>query len=91
MSELFASALIAWNAVVFLAYGIDKWKAVHNQWRIKERTLLLLAFLMGGAGAFLGMLVFRHKTRQLKFTVLVPLALAANAAVLGILVWRWMQ
>lgn len=34
--------LLAANAVAFLVFGIDKWKAVKGRWRIPEKTLLLL-------------------------------------------------
>ncbi len=66
-------AYAVWNAFVFVLYGADKRKAKKDAWRIPERTLLLTAFLFGGVGAFLGMLVFRHKTKHTSFTVLVPL------------------
>ena len=85
-----ALVLAAWNAVVLLIYGIDKWKAVHERRRIRERTLIWMAFLLGGIGAFLGMQVFHHKTRQVKFVILVPLAIVINAALAGICIWKWM-
>jgi uncharacterized membrane protein YsdA (DUF1294 family) len=66
-------AYAVWNAVVFSLYAVDKRKAKKGEWRVSEKTLLLTAFLLGGAGAFLGMLVFRHKTKHTSFTVLVPL------------------
>ena len=74
--------LAGWNIAVFLLYGIDKWKASHNRWRIKERTLVLSAFFMGGAGAMLGMYLFRHKTKHMSFKILLPVALLLNAAVI---------
>lgn len=67
--------------------GLDKYKARHNRWRIRESTLLALACAMGGAGVFLGMQLFRHKTQRAKFTVGVPLAIGLNAAVI-ILTWK---
>ena len=73
--------LIGWTIIVFALYGVDKWKAIHNKWRIKESVLLLSAFLMGGIGALAGMSVFRHKTKHLKFKILIPLALLVNIAV----------
>ena len=77
--------LIGWNVVVFALYGIDKRKAIRNRWRIKESVLLLSAFFMGGIGALAGMSVFRHKTKHLKFRILVPLALVVNiATVIGV-------
>lgn len=74
--------LVIWNALVFIIYGIDKRKAINNKYRINEFTLLLLAFLMGAVGAFMGMRVFHHKTKKTKFKLLIPLALLINAAVL---------
>lgn len=74
--------LIIWNMIVFAVYGIDKRKSIKNKWRIKEATLISFAFLMGGAGAITGMSVFRHKTKHLKFKILVPLALLINIAVM---------
>ena len=41
-------------------------------------TLLGLALLGGSIGAFMGMLIFRHKTRHKKFKILVPLFLAGD-------------
>lgn len=63
------------NLVAFVAYGIDKRRARRGDWRIPERTLLALGFVGGGLGAFLGMRVFHHKTRKLRFRLLVPLTL----------------
>ena len=63
---------------------VDKWKARKNRWRVRESTLLLIAALGGSVGSLLGMYLFRHKTRHLKFTLGIPLILAAQciAAVL---------
>ena len=65
-----------------MLYGIDKYKAINNQWRISEKLLIGSAFLMGGLGAFLGMMLFRHKTKQLKFKILIPMALFLNSVLL---------
>lgn len=83
MREVYISVLIIWNLIVFMLYGIDKYKAIKDGWRISERTLLSAAFLMGAFGAVLGMEAFRHKTRKRKFRSLVPIALALNIAVLA--------
>lgn len=80
-------AIGIWNCAVFFLYGIDKWKAKHQRWRISETALLGAAFCVGGAGALLGMLVFHHKTRKWKFRILVPLSIVVEAAVVyGIIV-----
>lgn len=75
--------LAAANAIAFAVYGIDKSRAKRGARRVPERTLLLLAFVGGGIGAFAGMLVFRHKTRKWRFRICVPVALALTLAVLG--------
>ena len=61
------------SLIGFIAMGIDKSKAKRNAWRIPEKTLLLIAFLGGWAGVWLGMEVFRHKTKHFQFKFGVPL------------------
>jgi uncharacterized membrane protein YsdA (DUF1294 family) len=65
-------ALLALNVVTFLVYGIDKWKAKRNRWRISEATLLILAAIGGSIGAWCGMKVWHHKTMHKKFKYGVP-------------------
>lgn len=63
------------NLVTFILYGADKAKAKKGKWRIPEKTLLLFAACFGGLGAFLGMKVFRHKTKHTSFRILVPVCM----------------
>lgn len=81
------SIYLLWNVLTMTVVGLDKYKARHNRWRIRERTLLSLACAMGGVGVFFGMQLFRHKTQHAKFTVGVPLAIALNVAV-AVLTWK---
>ena len=81
ISNILIFITVIMSVVTFALFGIDKWKAQHNRWRIPESTLLLFSLLMGGIGGVLGMLVFHHKTRKWKFRILVPL-LAAGQVVL---------
>jgi len=76
------ASYLVWNILVFFLYGADKRKARRGNWRVSEKTLLLSAVLMGGAGALLGMRVFRHKTKHIKFQIGVPLALILNVGVI---------
>lgn len=64
--------LLIINIVAFAAYGIDKQKAKKRKWRIKEATLLSLAFVGGSIGALLGMKIFHHKTLKPAFKIGVP-------------------
>ena len=72
--------LLGINLLTFLIYGIDKWKARRDKWRVPEATLLMLAALGGSVGALLGMSVFHHKTKHKKFLIGVPLILLAQLA-----------
>ena len=46
---------------------IDKRKACKRKYRIPEDILMLIAILMGCFGIFVGMILFRHKTKKIKF------------------------
>lgn len=83
IARIFPFYFILINLFSFSLYGIDKSRAVHHKWRIKESVLLGAACLGGAAGAGLGMSIFRHKTRKLKFRILVPLSLALWLALAG--------
>ena len=73
----------------FALCGLDKWKAQHSRWRVPERVLFGISFLGGGLGFFLGMQLFRHKTRHLSFNILIPLSIALWAALLVVLQLKW--
>ncbi|MBP5676192.1 MAG: DUF1294 domain-containing protein [Bacteroidales bacterium] len=70
--------LIGINVLTFLLYGIDKWRAQRDRWRIPEDTLIWLAIVGGSIGALLGMYLFRHKTKHRKFTIGIPVILAVQ-------------
>lgn len=73
---------LAINVVTFFLYGIDKWKARRDKWRISEATLLGLAVIGGSIGAWLGMKVWHHKTLHKKFRYGLPLILFAQIVLL---------
>lgn len=68
------------NAVSFIMYGIDKYKARKGKWRISEATLLTMAVAGGSVGAWLGMKVWHHKTMHKKFKYGVPVILFMQIA-----------
>lgn len=74
--------LLAINLISFIAYGIDKRKAIKNKWRIKEATLLGLSFIGGSIGALMGMIIFHHKTKKPRFKIGVPVMLIFHLAIL---------
>jgi uncharacterized membrane protein YsdA (DUF1294 family) len=73
--KIFTIYLIIINIMAFGIYGIDKFKAMNNQWRIPESTLITYAFIGGGIGCLCGMRFFHHKTRKIKFRLLVPMGI----------------
>ena len=54
----FGDALLIWNIVVILIYGIDKMLAKLQKRRMSEAMLLTCAFLLGGLGAMFDMVLF---------------------------------
>ena len=77
--------LLGINAVAFIMYGIDKYKAKKAKWRIPEATLLLLAVLGGSIGAWMGMKVWHHKTKHKKFKYGIPAILLIQIALMAYL------
>ena len=69
------------NIVAFFLYGIDKWKARHDKWRVTEARLLSVALLGGSFGALLGMKVWHHKTQHNKFRFGLPLILCLHLVI----------
>lgn len=61
------------NIVAFLLMGIDKYKAIHNLYRIPENSLLAVAIVGGVFGEMAGMYFFHHKTLHKKFSIGLPL------------------
>jgi uncharacterized membrane protein YsdA (DUF1294 family) len=65
--------LVIVNCAALIIFGVGKMQSKNRGWRVPESRLLLIAFF-GPFGACAGMLLFRHKTRKVKF-LLVPIFL----------------
>ena len=72
------------NVITFLLFGIDKIKAKRSKWRVSEAMLLGMAAIGGSIGAWVGMMVWHHKTLHKKFRYGIPLILMVQ---IGLLVW----
>lgn len=74
--------LLALNLVAFLAQAVDKQLAQRGARRISEKRLLWLGVPLAAPGMWLGMRVFRHKTKKPSFLALAALVTLANLALL---------
>ncbi len=63
---------------------IDKQKAKRHKWRISENTLILISILGGSIGSIMGMQLFRHKTKHVKFKLGLPIILIMQIILLCI-------
>ena len=64
--------VIVWifiSLITYVMYLIDKSRAKNNQWRIKEKHLLLLSVFLGSIGGLMGMYLVRHKTKKWYFVL----------------------
>lgn len=83
--NLFCIYIVLINLAALIIMGVDKHIARTNgrtnvqRMRIPESVLFLVAFLLGGIGCCIGMKLFHHKTRKLKFCIGMPFAVVCNA------------
>lgn len=63
------------SLMALLMYYSDKQRAKKGKYRMPEVKLLGISWLGGALGAFLGMRLFRHKTKHIRFCVQVPASL----------------
>lgn len=80
MDQALTVYILAVSLLTWILFGLDKWKAIHGKWRIRESTLLGLSLIGGAAGGLAGMYLFRHKIRKMRFQIGVPLMLLVQAA-----------
>ncbi len=71
MKIIFTYLLLV-NALGLLLMIVDKQQAKKRSRRISEANLMTVAALGGSIGCLIGMLMVRHKTRHLKFTIGLP-------------------
>ncbi len=69
------------SLITAIVYKHDKVMAKKGLWRTKEKTLLILPWLMGGLGGFIGIYAVRHKTQHWYFPLNNVLALIVQASI----------
>ncbi len=70
------------NVIALFVMAKDKQLSISNAGsdRIPEGVLFFLATIGGSIGIYMGMFLFRHKTRKWYFTIGIPLLIMENAA-----------
>ena len=86
MFYVYASILLIMNVTAFLLMRTDKRRARHQEERIPERVLLLVAAFFGALGASLAMYIYHHKTRHLRFAVGLPMMFLLQVYVILLLI-----
>lgn len=79
------------NIAGFFMMGADKAKAKRKAWRISEKTLFLCSLLGGSIGTWMGMYVFRHKTKHWYFVIGMPLICIIQLVLLAVCGWFYLQ
>lgn len=86
--NIYTIFILIMNITAFALYGSDKAKAKKNQWRISERTLLLVGFFGGAVGALSGMMFFHHKTKHNYFWIVNYIGLAWQIGILILMLFK---
>ncbi len=82
MNKFIILYLIIINIIEFIIMGLDKLLAIKHKYRIPEFTLLFISAIGGSIGAIIGMNLFHHKTKKLKFRILFPLFLILHIIII---------
>lgn len=81
MGKIVIGYLAVMNLMGLAVMAIDKEKAIRHAWRIPEKVLFGVSLLGGSIGTWLGMYLFRHKTKHWYFVIGMPLILIVQTMV----------
>ncbi len=70
------------NLVTFILFGVDKYAAIKEKWRIPVATLLGFSFVGGAIGGIIAMYLFHHKTQKNYFAVGLPMMVVTQIVAL---------
>ena len=74
------------NIIGLVIMGLDKSKAKKQQYRIPEKTFFIVSIIGGSVGTWIGMMLFRHKTKHWYFLVFIPLIFFAQVLLIFLLI-----
>lgn len=78
--------LLIMSIITYCFYVSDKKRAIRQDRRIPEKTLLILSLVGGAIGGYLAMLTVRHKTKHWYFTAVNLLGIAIHIAALVLMI-----
>lgn len=88
-NSILITYLIGVNIAGVMLMAIDKGRAIRRRWRIKEKNLFLIAIIGGSLGCMIGMQLFRHKTKHIKFTIGMP-SIFIIQVIITIIAYLWL-
>lgn len=74
------------NIIGFVIMGLDKSKAKKKLYRIPEKTFFIVSLIGGSVGTWIGMMLFRHKTKHWYFLVFIPLIFLAQVLLMFLMI-----
>jgi uncharacterized membrane protein YsdA (DUF1294 family) len=82
--EMWTLAFTLINGYGWSLFYLDKRKAIHlEKFRIPESTFFLVSLCGGGLGTVIGMLLHRHKTKHMRFRLLLPVLMFTSLIIYG--------
>ena len=88
VSTIILIYLLLINLIGFISMGVDKHKAKSHAWRTPEARLLGIAIIGGSFGSIMGMGIFHHKTKHMKFCVGLPVIFFLQLCLAGFIVLK---
>lgn len=82
MIKYFIIYVIIINLYALITMHRDKRKAQKGKWRTPEAKLFTIAIILGSTGILLGMYMFHHKTKHMKFVIGIPLIIIIQAIII---------
>lgn len=73
---LIAAYMVLISIIGWVLPYVDKKRAGKGEWRIRERTLFIVALLGGSIAMYASMKKYRHKTKHKRFMIGIPLIIA---------------
>lgn len=91
MNKYILIYLLIINLIGFFVMLSDKSKAKSKKYRTRESTIFIIAIIGGSLGVYLGMHIFRHKTKHNKFIYGIAIILIIHILLISFLYYNYPQ